>query len=136
MIALDTNVMIRLFTRDDEAKAERCFQLLQCARRGEVELLLCEAVLAEAVYVLSSSRLYGLSRMQVRDRLLPILELRGVHLQPKCLYRRALELYAATNIKFEDALLVAHMEENGIAQVYSYDQHFDIPDLGVERLEP
>jgi len=83
MIGLDTNVITRLLALDDEAQAERCRQLLQQAGRGEVELFLCEAVLAEMVYVLSSPRLYGLSRSEVYDRLMPILELRGVRLQPK-----------------------------------------------------
>ena len=51
---LDTNVIIRFLTRDDEEKAEACYQLLQRASRGVETLLTCEAIITEVVYVLSS----------------------------------------------------------------------------------
>lgn len=90
----------------------------------------------EAVYVLSSPRLYGFSRQAVRQRLLPILGLRGLHTPAKNVHLRALDLYAGGNLDFEDALLVAHMESEGITRLYSYDHHFDALAPAVERLEP
>lgn len=47
----------------------------------------------------------------------------------------ALELYAAHDLDFEDALAVAHMERQDIAEIYSYDRDFDgVAQVG--RLEP
>ena len=76
---LDTNVIIRFLTRDDEEKAEACYQLLQRASRGVETLLTCEAIITEVVYVLSSKRApYKLTHDEIRSRLTPIIAIRGV----------------------------------------------------------
>jgi predicted nucleic acid-binding protein len=132
---LDANVILRYLTRDDPAKAERCLALLQRADQGQAELMTSEAVIAEVVYVLSSPRLYHLSRERIRDLLLPILNLRGLKLPSRQLYHRALDVYASHPVDFEDALAVAHMEQQGITEIVSYDRHFDGV-AGVRRVEP
>ena len=76
---LDTNVILRYLTRDDEEKAEACYEFLQRVQRGEQELFTCESIIAEVIYVLSSPRQYGLNHQEIRERLAPILRLR--HLQ-------------------------------------------------------
>jgi predicted nucleic acid-binding protein len=42
----DTNIFIRLLTGDDPAKATRCLELVQGARRGEISLYASESVVA------------------------------------------------------------------------------------------
>lgn len=135
MIFLDANIILRYLTGDDSEKAQRCLQLLQKADRGEIELVTSEAIVAEVVYVLSSPRLYALSPERVQSLLLPIINLRGLRLSSRRLYRRALEVYATYQVDFEDALAVAHMERRGITQILSYDKHFDRIE-GLERVEP
>ncbi len=134
---LDTNVILRYLTRDDEAKAEACYQLFQQVRRGEEELVTCEAIVTEVVYVLSSARApYRLSHEEIRARLVPILTLRGLRLPQKRVYLSALDLYASSPfLDFEDALAVAHMERLGVTEIVSYDRDFDrLPTL--QRVEP
>ena len=134
---LDTNVILRYLTRDDEAKAAACYELFQQAQRGEEELLTCEAIVTEVVYVLCSQRApYRLSHEEIRARLVPILMLRGLRLPQKRVYIRALDLYAASPfLDFEDALAVAHMERQGVAEIVSYDRDFDLV-VEVQRVEP
>ena len=132
---VDTNIFIRHLTRDDPEKAEACFALFQKAERNEVTLTTNEAVIAEVVYVLSSRTLYSLSRVAIRSLLYPILSLQGLKLSNRRMYLRALDVYAATNLDFEDALIVAHMERLKMSDLVSYDRGFDhVP--GVVRLEP
>lgn len=132
---VDTNIFIRHLTRDDPEKAEACFALFQKAERNEVTLTTNEAVIAEVVYVLSSRTLYSLSRGAIRALLYPILSLQGLKLPNRRMYLRALDVYAATNLDFEDALIVAHMERLKMSDLVSYDRGFDhVP--GVVRLEP
>ncbi len=134
---LDTNVILRYLTRDDEAKAEACYQLFQRVKLGQEELFTCEAVITEVAYVLSSPRApYRLSHEEVRARLLPILTLRSFRLPQKRVYLRALDLYAsAPFLDFEDALAVAHMEHQGLTEIVSYDRDFDRV-TGLRRIEP
>ena len=134
---VDTNIFIRYFTRDDQEKAEACYLLFEKANRNEATLTTSELVIAEVVFILSSKRLYNLSRQDVRIRLYPILSLPGLRLAHKQQYLRALDLYSNYTIDFEDALSVAFMERNEIAEIYSYDRDFDTIDgSSIVRIEP
>ena len=133
---LDTNVIIRYLTGDDEEKAEACYRLFQRASRGEEVLMTCEAIVSEVVYVLASPRAgYGLNHEEIRARLIPILMLRGLRIPQKQVYIDALNIYASSSFDFEDALAIAHMQQQGISEIISYDKDFDsIPDIN--RIEP
>ena len=122
---IDSNVFLRYFTKDDPVKAQRCFELFQRVKTGTEEVTTSESVIAEVVYVLSSPRLYGLRRDEIRQLLLPMLTLRGMRLSNRRTYLRALELYATYNIDFEDALTVAHIERGELRSILSYDRDFD-----------
>ena len=134
---LDTNVILRYLTRDDEDKAEACYQLFQRANRGEEELFTSEAMIAEVIYVLSSTRSpYRLNHEEIRARLMPVLVIRGLQLPHKQTCIGALNIYASdTSLDFEDALAVAHMNRLSITEIVSYDRDFDrVP--GIQRVEP
>lgn len=133
---LDANVILRFLTRDDERKAQACLALFQRVARGEEEVTFSEAIFTELCYVLSSSRhAYGLNREEIRARLLPLLNLRGLRLRNRRLYLRALEIYVQyPRLDIEDALSIARMEAAGIAEIYSYDSDFDgIPTITREE---
>jgi len=132
---VDTDVLVRLVTADDPVKHAAASALFRRVVAGEVVVRAPESVIADTVYVLSSPRLYALSRDQVRAALAPLLDLPSFRVRNRQQVRRALDLYAATRLDFSDALLIAAMEEEGIAELYSYDQHFDLID-GITRREP
>jgi len=85
--------------------------------------------------VLSSPRLYKLSRGAVRTVLLPIVSLEGLKLPNRSVFVRALDLYATTPMNFVDALAVAQMERRKVTEIYSYDEHFDRV-AGIKRIQP
>lgn len=133
---LDTNIILRYLTRDDEVKAAACFALFQRVKQGKETIVTTEAIISEAVYVLSSRAHYHLGHAEIRDRLAPILTLRGLKLPKKQVYLRALDLYASyPTLDFEDVLSVAHMQNQGMTEILSYDTDFDRPPT-VRRVEP
>lgn len=132
---IDTNVFLRYLTRDDPVKAERVKALLERCQTGEVILWTSETIIDELVYVLSSPKVYKLSREEVRKLLLPLVSLKGLKLPSRRAILRALNLYAVTSMDFVDALAVVYMERRGITEVYSYDKHFDALE-GIKRREP
>jgi predicted nucleic acid-binding protein len=133
---LDTNIIIRYLTRDDQAKAAACFALFQRLKQGTEEVTTIEAIITEVVYVLSSPAHYRLTHEQIRASLIPLLMVKGLKLPKKRIYLRALDVYAVhPNLDFEDALLVAHMEQQRSKEILSYDTDFD-GISGITREEP
>jgi len=122
---VDTDVIIRLLTGDDPDKGAEAAVLFQAVEAGNLSLLAPDTVIADAVYVLSSPRLYNLPRLQIQALLMPLLRLPGFKVRNRQSIIRALELYASTRLDFWDALIVASMEQQGSRVLYSYDTHFD-----------
>lgn len=132
---LDTNIILRYLTKDDPDQATRARRLFQEVQAGTLILVTTEAVIIEAVQVLSSKALYNLPRTDIKTHLANIISLGSLKLANKRTYLRALDLYASSNIDFVDALIVAHIERTKISTVVSFDKDFDrIP--GVNRREP
>ena len=132
---LDTNILLRHLTGDDEEKARACRELLSRVERGEEAVVTSDLVIAEAVFILQSPRQYGLPRQQICRLLEPVVRLRGLRLPNKALYGRTFDLYCERNISFVDAYNSAYMEARGLTEVYSYDTDFDRVS-GVRRVEP
>ena len=132
---VDTTIFLRYLTADPE-RYNACLALFQQAERNQVHLVTSEAIIAEIVYVLSSSKHYQLSRQQIRVALSRLLLLPGLKMINRNTPLRALALYAQhASLDFEDCLAVAHLEQLEVKQIYSYDDQFDHVD-NVERLEP
>jgi predicted nucleic acid-binding protein len=131
---LDTDVLIRYFTRDDETKAARALALLQRDERAELRLVVSPIVVFETVSTLH--RFYRRSRAQIRSLVRPVIALRGVRVRPpKRVYYRALDLFAEVNVPFGDAFNVAYMEWQRLPAIYAWDTDHD-KFAGISRLEP
>ena len=135
MYFVDTNIFLRVLTKDDTERAERCFALLKKAEAKEIELVTTEAVITEIVYILASKKWFGLSHERIHELLSPILRTKGLYIPKKHVYFRALDVYAQHNLDFEDCIIVAHMEEQHIQELYSYDAGIDAVS-SVQRIEP
>ena len=122
---IDTDVLIRFLTGDDPVKQAEADALLQKVANGDLTFAAPDTVIADAVYVLSSRRLYNLPRAQVQALLSPLVRLRHFRVQNRRQVLRALDVFGSTNLDFSDALIVASMEQAGSETVYSYDTDFD-----------
>ena len=132
---VDTDVIVRLVTGDDPVKQAAAETLLQQVEEGALSLRAPDTVIADAVFVLTSPRLYALPRQLVRDKLAHLVGLPAFLVHNRRLLLRALDIFATTNLDFGDAMIVATMERRTASIVYSYDHDFDrMP--GITRREP
>lgn len=130
---LDTNLLIRYFTRDDEEKAQKVLKLLKRVERGEERVITSPLVLFEIVFTLQS--FYEVPREKIKELLSPVIELRGLKLSDKEVYQSALNIYAKKNLSFTDAFNSAFAIKKGIKEIYSYDEDFDKIE-GIRRVVP
>ncbi|MDP3955404.1 MAG: PIN domain-containing protein [bacterium] len=122
---VDTDVVIRLLTGDDLRKQAEATALFEAVEAGNLTLLAPDTVIADAVYVLASPRLYRRSRAEIIAMLLPLLRLPNFKVINRRSLVKALDLYAETKIDFGDAMIVVSMEQRHSKILYSYDKDFD-----------
>ncbi len=130
---IDTNILLRYFTRDDEQKAQRVLQLLTRVERGEEKVITSSLVIFETVFTLQ--KFYKVPRASIKELILPFITLKGLQLPSKHIYHRAFDLYVTKNISFADAYNAAYMLAKEVPHVYSWDTDFDKIE-GIIRQEP
>jgi predicted nucleic acid-binding protein len=122
---IDTDVIIRFLTGDDPEKQAAATALFEQVEQGLLTVTAPDTVIADAVYVLSSPRLYHLARSAVKELLGALVQLAYFQVQNKLAVLRALELYGSTRLDFGDTLIIASMEQQRSQILYSYDAGFD-----------
>jgi predicted nucleic acid-binding protein len=130
---LDTNILLRFLTRDDERKAQCALELLMRVERGEEKVITSPLVIFETVYTLQS--FYKVPRQTIKEQVLSVIPMRSLHLPDKNIFYQAFNFYVAKNISFADAYNAAYMLAEGISNIYSWDKDFDKIE-GIARLEP
>lgn len=140
MILIDTNVILRYIAKDVSDQSGAAYELFQRIAHGQEEAIIIHNVIHEACYAFTSSthgQGYNLTHLDTRNRLLPILTLKGVQVLPsKSLALQALDIFAmGEKIDYTDALLVAYVRSGRAESIYSFDKRYDtIP--GANRVDP
>ena len=126
---VDANVILRLLTGKPEKQAQAAAALMAQADAGRLRLRICPLVVAEVVWVLTST--YDVAPAQVADVLTSFLSSGGLVVEEGMLLVSALAQMAEQRVDFVDAYLAAKARHSG-APVATFDDDFDR--LGVERL--
>ncbi len=132
---LDTNILLRYLTRDDEAKAQTALALLQRVESGEERVETSLIVIFEVVFTLE--RYYKVPRERIHALIMPVIALRGLRLAGKSLIEQSLDHYARIrrHVSLADIYNARYAQSRGIEEIYSWDHDFDEID-GITRVEP
>lgn len=116
---LDTNIILRILVKDDDAKRRSSERLIR--ESGGLHVL--PVAIMEIVWVLE--KLYKLERQKIRELVESILNTPGLKVEMENVFRKALSAYEAGGIKFADALMGYWGLEKNLSAVYTYDEkHF------------
>jgi len=110
MIAIDTNVLVRLLVIDDSAQSDAAQALVERER-----VLILRTVLLEAEWVLRSR--FGLERTLIQRFFAGLADTSGVEIEADASTRRAIEAYGS-GIDFADAM---HAAAANVA-FYTFDE--------------
>ena len=120
MIALDTNVLIRFFVRDDEEQARRALKLIETCREEDDSCLICNPVLCEVEWVLES--VYRASRADIVAAVRMLQTTPPFVLEDAELVDRALQMYASGKGDLSDYLLGEIASARGARTTYTFDR--------------
>lgn len=132
---VDTDVIIRFLTGDDPEKQAAATALFEQVEKGSLTIATPDTVIADAVYILASPRLYHIARSEVRELLTTLVRLPHFRVQNQLSVLRALDLYGSTNLDFGDTLIIASMEQHNSSTLFSYDKGLDRIQ-NIKRQEP
>ena len=118
-LLIDTNVVIRFLTRDNEAYFLKSVKIFRDIEEGKIEAMLMDFIVAEVVYVLH--RVYGHSKKEITSTLKKLLLYEHLYTENKLITFEALEIYADKNIDFADAVLCAKQRLEGY-EIISFDK--------------
>lgn len=107
MVYLDTNSLIRFFTKDDNAKAEKVKNLLE----SNETITIADVVFPELEYVLT--RIYGATRESILKSFTFLASLTQIKL-PKHV-KDAIVLFEKTKLDIADCLIAAASRSNKLA---------------------
>lgn len=118
MIALDTNVLVRLVTRDNEKQALRAKAVFDAAEHGG--LFVSDIVLVELCWTLSRS--YELERADISRTVRALLDNSCIAFESAVVVRNALSSFETTAADFPDCLIAAKARNAGCNQTFTFDQ--------------
>jgi predicted nucleic-acid-binding protein len=116
----DANLFLRYLTNDVPEQADAVESLLQQAAVGELALVTHSMVMAEITWTLES--FYELSRPEIKDKILAILNTPGLEVEDGAIVLQAVVEYVDKNVDFIDAYSAAWMILEGLEKVYTFDQ--------------
>lgn len=119
MIGVDTNVLVRYLTLDDEEQVARVDRLIHDAAEADEPLHIDGIVLCEAAWVLRS--VYGRSREEVADALERVVETRQFAIEDRDSVRRALDSFRAAEGDFADYLIGERNRRAGCRTTATFD---------------
>jgi predicted nucleic-acid-binding protein len=120
MIALDTNVLVRLILHDDEEQARTAERLVIKARHAQLPLFISDIVLCELVWVLT--RRAGLGRREIADAIERVLRTELIVVTDTSVAERSLEAYRNGKGDFADYLIREQAFAADATEVVTFDR--------------
>lgn len=120
MIALDTNLLVRLLLEDDASQARAVERLFVRARRDRTPLFISDVVLCELVWVLV--RRAKQSRADIADAMERLLDADMIVVSNTGIVRRALASYRNGPGDFADYVIREQALAAGATEVVTFDR--------------
>ena len=132
MIALDTNIVLRLLVRDELTQAETAERLIS-SLTPENRGLICREAMMELIWVLE--RVYEYSKIDIGEAVLDLIASSDLEIEnhedvTRCLYR-----YMQGGVDFADLMILASADHQRATPLYTFDRKLARMD-GAILLEP
>ncbi len=114
MIAVDTNIIIRFLTQDDDLQYKKAFSIF-----NENEVFIADTVIQEAEWVLRYA--YKFSTKEIAAAMVNLFGLKNVHLSTPVYIEQVIEWYKQ-GLDFSDAMHLLQCQE--VEKLYTFDKAF------------
>lgn len=119
MIGLDTNIIIRIITRDDTSQLENAWKFIQ--KNSHSSFYISTIVILEVSWVLAA--VYKYTKEQVIDALCRLADVDGFIFEAEKELKQALKTYSQRNVDFADCLIGLLNKKNGCEYTVTFDRN-------------
>lgn len=120
MEALDTNILVRLATRDDAAQLRKAERLMQENFSARHPAWISIIVVTEFVWVLD--RTFRYPRPRIAESIRGLLDTAVFQVEDHALASEALDLFMNSKADFSDCLILARNQSRAIAPTHTLDR--------------
>jgi len=120
MEALDTNILVRIATRDDEAQLRKVERLMRENFSEKRPAWVSIIVLTELSWVLA--RTYGYTRAQIAAFVGKLLNTASIRVEDHSLAGSAVNLFLNSTADFSDCLILARNQSRSISPTHTLDR--------------
>ena len=132
MKAIDTNILVRFLTGDDEKQAKKVYSIFKQAESNKAKLFVPLIVVIELIWVLESA--YRISRLEILDSiyelsLMPILKFENLKA-----IQEFIPIAKENNYDLSDLLIAYSAKSKGCEKVITFDKKaskFDLFELAI-----
>lgn len=117
MIAIDTNVLIRILVNDPTS--EKQCQLARSLIIAHDDVWICRIVLIETVWVLQS--IYRFTKNQIISTVEKLIQHPHIHLEESEQINNALTIFSVSNVDFSDCLILNEAQNKKLT-LYTFDK--------------
>lgn len=114
MISVDTNVIVRFLTQDDEQQYKKAYEIFKSQ-----EIFIPDTVILETEWVLRYA--YGFEPEDICDAFTNLFGLKSIHLSTPSFIAQAIEWHKQ-GVDFSDALHLTHCQQ--YEKLYTFDKKF------------
>jgi predicted nucleic-acid-binding protein len=120
MIALDTNILVRLITQDDPQQAALAERLVQQAAEEGETCFVSDVVLCELEWVLEEC--YGATRSELLTAIQELASREVFACEDSDSLHWAIDLFRKSKVEFSDALIGAKARAKDARTTYTFDR--------------
>jgi predicted nucleic-acid-binding protein len=120
MKAIDTNILIRFLTGDDELQAKKVYEIFKNAESEKKELFVPLLVVLEMIWVLES--VYEISRTDILDSIRDILLMPILKFDQQAALQQLVHSAQGNKYDLSDLLIAHSAKSNGCEAVITFDK--------------
>lgn len=129
---IDTNIFLRVLTKDVKGVSQDCIEALEAIRRGKIEAFTSSLVLCEIGWTLSTY--YDFPKKKIVKALKGVVSLKNLDIIDSFDPWTAIGLFEDQPIKLIDGFIASNLQIEEDVTILSFDKDFD--QLNTKRIEP
>lgn len=116
---IDTNGFLRFLLDDVPGQSNKIEELLNKAKKGEIQIFLPQIIVFEIVFILE--KYYQINKDGVLDKIESLVSIKYIEVESREIFLESISLYRDNPVSFVDCFIFASAQKNS-AELFTFDK--------------